>query len=47
LASLPELGTSVVATRCRNPDIAIGNMLGSNIFNILGVLGGYGLYLGV
>jgi cation:H+ antiporter len=37
----------VVAAWRRNPDIAIGNILGSNIFNILGVLGGYGLYLGV
>ncbi|ETX01360.1 MAG: hypothetical protein ETSY1_07670 [Candidatus Entotheonella factor] len=37
--SLPELVTSVVAAWRRNPDIAIGNVLGSNIFNILGVLG--------
>jgi cation:H+ antiporter len=37
--SLPELVTSVVAAWRRNPDIAIGNILGSNIFNILGVLG--------
>jgi cation:H+ antiporter len=37
--SLPELVTSVVAAWLRNPDIAIGNILGSNIFNILGVLG--------
>jgi cation:H+ antiporter len=45
--SLPELVTSVVAPWRRNPDIAIGNILGANIFNILGVLGGYGLYLDV
>ena len=37
--SLPELVTSVVAAWRQNPDIAIGNVLGSNIFNILGVLG--------
>ncbi len=37
--SLPELVTSVVAAWRRNPDIAIGNVLGSNIFNILAVLG--------
>ncbi len=37
--SLPELVTSVVAGVRRNPDIAIGNIIGSNIFNILGILG--------
>lgn len=37
--SLPELATSVVATLHRNADIAIGNVVGSNIFNILWVLG--------
>ena len=36
---LPELVTSVVAAMRRNPDIAIGNVLGSNMCNILGVLG--------
>lgn len=37
--SLPELATSVVAHRKGESDIAIGNILGSNIFNILFVLG--------
>ena len=36
--SLPELVTSVVAARRKNTDIAIGNIIGSNIFNILFVL---------
>ena len=37
--SLPELATSVAAAIRRQPDIALGNVVGSNIFNILGVLG--------
>ena len=37
--SLPELATSVVAAIKRNSDIAIGNVVGSNIFNIFFVLG--------
>lgn len=37
--SLPELVTSVVAARKKNADIAIGNIVGSNIFNILFILG--------
>ena len=37
--SLPELMASVTAARKGNSDIAIGNILGSNIFNILFVLG--------
>ena len=37
--SLPELVTSVVASRKGENDIAIGNVVGSNIFNILMVLG--------
>lgn len=37
--SLPELVTSVVAARRGNPDIAVGNIIGSNIFNLLGILG--------
>jgi cation:H+ antiporter len=36
--SLPELATSAMAARKRKSDIAIGNILGSNIFNILFVL---------
>lgn len=37
--SLPELATSVVAALKKNPEIAIGNVVGSNIFNIFFVLG--------
>jgi cation:H+ antiporter len=37
--SLPELATSVVAALRREPDIAVGNIVGSNIFNILAILG--------
>lgn len=41
--SLPELATSVVSARKGNSGIAIGNVLGSNIFNILMILGVTGL----
>ena len=37
--SLPELATSVMAVRKKNSDIAIGNVVGSNIFNIFFILG--------
>lgn len=37
--SLPEMATSVVAAIHGERDIAVGNVVGSNIFNILGVLG--------
>ncbi len=37
--SLPELATCVVAAWRRQADIAVGNILGSNVFNIAGVLG--------
>ena len=37
--SLPELATSVAAAVRKQEDIAIGNILGSNIFNILAILG--------
>ncbi len=37
--SLPELVTSLVAIVRRHGDVAIGNVLGSNLFNILGVMG--------
>ncbi|MFT5216401.1 MAG: cation:H+ antiporter, partial [Glaciecola sp.] len=36
--SLPELVTSIVAAIKKNSDIAIGNVIGSNIFNILLIL---------
>jgi cation:H+ antiporter len=41
--SLPELATSVLAAIKGERDIAVGNVVGSNIFNILGVLGLSGL----
>ena len=37
--SLPELATSVMAAARKQTDIAVGNVIGSNIFNIAGVLG--------
>lgn len=37
--SLPELATSVVAAFRRHAEVALGNVVGSNIFNILGTLG--------
>ena len=43
--SLPELATSVVAARKGQSAIAIGNVIGSNVFNILMILGITGLVL--
>ena len=37
--SLPELATSAIAAFKKNPDLAIGNVIGSNIFNVFFVLG--------
>ena len=37
--SLPEFATSLVAAMKKEADIAVGNVVGSNIFNILGILG--------
>jgi cation:H+ antiporter len=37
--SLPELATSITAALKKHPDIAIGNIVGSNIFNIMLILG--------
>jgi cation:H+ antiporter len=37
--SVPELTTSIIAAFKKEMDISIGNIIGSNIFNILGVLG--------
>ena len=38
--SMPELVTSVMAALRKHADVAYGNIVGSNIFNILGILGG-------
>lgn len=45
--SLPELFTSVTAALKKNSDIAIGNIVGSNIFNILFIVGLSGLIIPV
>jgi len=37
--SLPELATSLLASLKRQGDVAIGNVVGSNLFNVLGILG--------
>ena len=37
--SMPELATSLIAAVRKQPDIAVGNVVGSNVFNILGILG--------
>ena len=37
--SVPELATSIIALVKRESDISIGNLIGSNIFNICGILG--------
>lgn len=37
--SLPELSISVIAAMRRHADVAVGNILGSNVFNLLGILG--------
>jgi cation:H+ antiporter len=43
--SAPELATSVMAALRKESDIAIANLIGSNIFNLLGILGVAGLLL--
>jgi cation:H+ antiporter len=43
--SLPELATSLIAARKKNSDIAVGNVVGSNIFNIFFILGTSSLIL--
>jgi len=41
--SLPELATSVMAAIRRSADVALGNVIGSNMFNLLGIIGVAGL----
>jgi cation:H+ antiporter len=41
--SMPELATSIVAAWRKQPDIAVGNVIGSNIYNILAILGVSGM----
>lgn len=41
--SLPELATTVVAALRRQADVALGNVIGSNMFNLLGIIGVAGL----
>ncbi len=43
--SLPELATSIVAALRKQSDIIIGNIVGSNIFNILAILGITAIFL--
>jgi cation:H+ antiporter len=45
--SLPELTTSFIAAVRRHGDVAIGNVVGSNLFNILGVMGAAALMMPV
>ena len=37
--SLPELATGIIAARHKHTDLALGNVLGSNIFNVLAIMG--------
>lgn len=37
--SLPEMATAIVAAVRKHPDVVLGNVIGSNIFNVLGILG--------
>jgi cation:H+ antiporter len=41
--SLPELATTVMAAIRREADVALGNVIGSNVFNLLGIIGVAGL----
>ena len=45
--SLPEVATSIVAAFRGEPDIAVGNVLGSNLWNLLGVAGIAGMITGL
>jgi len=41
--SLPELATTVMAALRRQAEVALGNVIGSNMFNLLGIIGVAGL----
>jgi cation:H+ antiporter len=41
--SLPELATTLAAAIRREADVALGNVIGSNVFNLLGIIGVAGL----
>ncbi len=41
--SLPELATGIVASLRKHADVALGNVIGSNVFNLLGVVGAIAL----
>lgn len=41
--SLPELATSVIAAVKKQADVAMGNVIGSNVFNLLGIIGVAGM----
>lgn len=41
--SLPEFSISLIAALRKHADVAVGNVLGSNLFNVLGILGVSGL----
>jgi cation:H+ antiporter len=41
--SLPELATTVMAALRREAGVALGNVIGSNVFNLLGIIGVAGL----
>ena len=42
--SLPELSVSIRSAQAGRPELAVGNVIGSNIFNALGVVGGTALF---
>lgn len=44
--SLPELATSIIAARKGNAGMAVGNVVGSNIFNLVGIVGATGFVSG-
>ena len=45
--SLPEFGSAMIATFTHSPDIGVGVVIGSNIWNIAGILGITATYVGL